>query len=82
MWSAIKTIFFGLLDMVVLLFLIRLLFRTPANFFKAFWRAGRPAGFTFLTLRNRDGEPSKNLEVYATIMALALLIWAEKSLCY
>lgn len=41
MWFYIKLFFFGLLDIWVLWALIKLLFRTPANFLKAFWDVGR-----------------------------------------
>lgn len=82
MWQIIKTIVLGLLDFVVLFFLIRLLFQTPAKFLKALWRAGQPTGFTFLRLRNRDGETDKTLEVSATIIVLCLLIWVENKLFF
>jgi hypothetical protein len=41
MWFYIKVIFFGLLDICAMWALIRLLFRTPLNFLKAFWDMGR-----------------------------------------
>jgi hypothetical protein len=78
--SIIKTIVFGLLDALVLLVLIKWLFQTPTKFFKALRRAGKPSfGPGATTLREKNGERSKNNEVAATLLILVLLIWAESS---
>lgn len=76
MWYYIKVTFFGLLDVWVLWALIKLLFRSPLNFLKAFWDTGR--------MNNRvpgEKELSKDPiginKVSATILVICALATIE-----
>ena len=81
MWEVIKTIFFGLLDLFVLLVLIKWLFQTPRKFFKALWQAGR-GSFLLTVLRDKNNDPLAGYKIFLTIMILAGLIWVEQTLFY
>jgi hypothetical protein len=81
MWAVIKTIFFGLLDLFVLLVLIKWLFQTPRKFFEALWQAGR-GSFLSTVIRDKNNDPIAGYKIFLTIMIVAGLIWAEKSLFY
>jgi hypothetical protein len=79
----IKTVLFGLLDLIILLVMIRWIFQTPGEFFNALWRARKPPfGFGLLAFRDKNGDRKRDIDVGGTLMILAILIWAEKTFFY
>jgi hypothetical protein len=81
MWSTIKTIIFGLLDLFVVVALVKWLFQTPARFFKAFWRVGRNPGFDLISKDKGHGELDA-VKLFIIFIALAFLIYGEQSWFY
>ena len=71
--------FFGLLDLLVLLVLIKWLFQTPTKFIKALWRVGRNP-FWNLALKDKQNDPIAGYKVFITLVIVGLLVWGEQSL--
>jgi hypothetical protein len=81
MWQVIKTILLGLLDLFVLLLLIKWIFQTPSQFFKALWQSGKPS-FMRLRINYKNDVPAGYEKILLVIAVLGFLVWGEQSLFY
>ena len=81
MWVTLKTAFFCLLDLFVLFWLIKLLFRGPLNFLRALWEASK-SPFLYLILKDKSKDRQAVNKVSATVVALGFLVWIEHLLFY
>ena len=81
MWTIVKTILFGLLDLLVVGVLIKWLFKTPTQFLKALWQAGKGSFLTTVTKDNTN-DPLSGYKIFLTFIILGLLLWGEQALFF
>jgi hypothetical protein len=61
--------------------LIKWLFKTPTQFFKSLWQAGK-GSFLLTVTKDNTNDPLSGYKIFLTFMAIGFLIWGEQALFY
>jgi hypothetical protein len=81
MWTILKTILFGLLDLFLVGIIVRWLFKYSMQFFKALWQAGMGSFLTTITKDNTN-DPISGYKVFLVFIVLGMLLWGERTLFF